>query len=292
MAFIESPRLPEDVSYGAQMGPIFKTDVAMTDNSDEYRNQVWSAALWEGNLGYRNKSATATKALLSFFRSVAKGRFNGFRVKDHTDFQVLASEGILGTGVGTGTPTYQLYKRYTSGSYTSDRLILKPVANSATVYRNAVAVTFGSGAGNIALATTTGIVTFVRDAESNASSITPGATTQVVLASNPGTLTAGQLLYLSGFAGADAAYVNGLAHTINTVTGSGPFTFTLATDTSGKTITLGSGVGAKYPQVTDALTWAGEFDVPARFDTDKMDVQIVDKNIYSWGDVPLRGVRA
>jgi uncharacterized phiE125 gp8 family phage protein len=80
-------------------------------------------------------------------------------------------------------------------------------------------------------------------ASSAASSITAGATTTVVLAANPGSLVAGDTIRLSGFAGADAALVNGLDHTINSVSGSGPYTFVLATNTAAKTITLGSGVG-------------------------------------------------
>ena len=76
-----------------------------------------------------------------------------------------------------------------------------------------------------------------------ASAITAGATTTVVLAANPGTLAAGGLLRLDGFTGADAALLNGLDHTVNSVSGAGPYTFVLATNTAGKTITLGQGAG-------------------------------------------------
>lgn len=93
---------------------------------------------------------------------------------------------------------------------------------------NPVAVRFVSGFG------TSGAVT----------SITAGATTTVVMATNPGNLAAGGVLRLSGFAGADSALVNGIDHTINSVTEApaGTFTFALATNTNAKTITLGSGV--------------------------------------------------
>ena len=137
---------------------------------------------------------------------------------------------------------------------------------------------------------TTGIVTFVADAFSNASSITPGATTQVVLASNLG-LVAGKLLWLDNFAGADAALVNNKAHTINSIAGGGPYTFTLATDTSGKTITIGAGVGRKYPQASDALTWSGQFDVPCRFDTDQMQIGLEAYNRFDWDQIPVMEIR-
>jgi hypothetical protein len=116
-----------------------------------------------------------------------------------------------------------------------------------------------------------------------------------VLATNPGTLIAGQRLHLSGFAGTDAALVNGLAHTINSVTGAGPFTFVLATNTSGKTITLGSGVGRKYPQASEALTWAGNFDVPVRFDVDEITATMLEsgpqRRMYSIQSLPVIEVR-
>ncbi len=83
-------------------------------------------------------------------------------------------------------------------------------------------------------------------ASAAATAITAGATTSVVLSGNPGVLVAGDVIRLGGFAGADAALVNGLDHTINSVTEAplGTFTFVLATNTNAKTITLGAGVGA------------------------------------------------
>lgn len=76
-----------------------------------------------------------------------------------------------------------------------------------------------------------------------ASAVTAGATTAITLDSDLG-LVAGDTLRLAGFAGADAALLNGLDHTINSITGVGPYVFTLATNTNAKTITVGAGVGA------------------------------------------------
>lgn len=45
------------------------------------------------------------------------------------------------------------------------------------------------------------------------------------------------------------------------------------------------------PTGGDVLKWSGEFDVPARFDTDQMQMEIVDKNIYSWGSIPIVEIR-
>lgn len=290
MAFIETPRFPDGISYGAVGGPEFSTNVVVVNSGYEQRNANWSAPRGQWDVAHAARTEAEQKTLLAFFRNVG-GRRDGFRFKDWADYQADVTAGLLGTGYGTGLPTYQLVKRYTSGSSTHDRSIAKPVAGSVSLTRGGSPVALGAGAGNAAIDTTTGIVTFVADASASASSITAGSTTQVVLPTNPGTLTAGQLLYLTGFSGADAALVNGLAHTINSVSGAGPYTFTLATNTNGKTITLGSGAGKKYPQASEALAWAGEFDVPARFDIDKMQVSIIDKGIYGWQSVPIVEIR-
>lgn len=286
MSFFESPRFPDDISYGASGGPCYSTDVVVINSGFEQANINWSVPRARYDVAHGVRTQAQLDVLLAFFR-ICKGRAHGFRYKDWSDFTVAVADGRMGTtAVGTGLPTYQLCKRYSNAAGSEDRAVKKPVSGSVTCYRNAVQITVGAGAGNITIDTATGIVTFVADASAAASSITAGATTQVVLPANLG-LVGGKLLYLSGFAGSDAALVNGLAHTINSITGAGPYTFTLATNTSGKTITLGSGAGAKFPQASDALTWAGEFDVPVRFDTDEMRVSIDSYNIYSWGQIPL-----
>ena len=285
MSFLEL-QFPPEISYGASFGPGMSTDVVVVTSGSESRNQNWADAKLVADVSHGVKSQAQLDQLIAFFR-VAGGRANGFRVKDWTDFAFTHTNGRLGTAAaGTGVPTYQLYKRYSNAAGSYDRALKKPVASPA-VLRGGAAVTYGGGAGQIALNSTTGIFTFVADATSAASSITVGATTTVILAANPGTLTSGQRLHLSGFTGADAALVNGLAHTINSVSGAGPFTFVLATNTAGKVITLGSGLGAKYPQTTETLTAAGEFDVPMRFDTDQMMARVDSFGVYSWGSIPL-----
>lgn len=289
--FLEAPRFPDRLGYGAMGGPTFRTEVNESESGHEYRDPQWTVERRRYDLTHAAKSPEQLKEMLAFFLAVSKGRAYGFRLRDWADYSATATEGLLGTGVGVGAPTYQLRKRYTASPLTYDRDIRKPVANTVTVYRNAVAVTYGSLAGQISLDTTTGIVTFVPDAIANALAITVGATTQVQFASSPGGLIAGQKLYLTEFTGADAALVNGIAHTILSITGAGPLTLTLDTNTAGKTITLGTGKGAKYAQASDALTWAGQFDVPVRLDTDEFMSAIQAPRAYSFASLPLIEIR-
>lgn len=273
MTFNES-RFPTGIRPQPRGGPGFSTTIVELSSGHEQRNLNWSQARRRYVIDQRTWTAADWETLLGWFHA-HYGAGHGFRMKDWADYQVTYANGLLGAGVGTGLPTYQLGRLYSAGSLAQLRTISKPVAGTVSVKRGGVAVTFGAGAGQISVDTTTGIISFVADATSAANSITVGATTQVVLATNPGTLIAGQKLYLTGFTGADAALVNGIAHTINSVSGSGPYTFTLATNTAGKTITLGSGAGRKYPQTSEALLWSGEFDVPVRFQTDDMQVEIL-----------------
>jgi len=290
MAFIETPRFPENISRGASGGPGYQTDVVVVASGHEKRNITWPLGRARYDVAHGVRTQVQMDALVAFFRAM-KGRAHGFRFKDWADFQCTSAQGVLGTGNGTGSPTYQLGKVYAAGALNEIRSIQKPVAGQVAIQRNGSPVTFGTGAGQVAVDTTTGIVTFVADAQASASSITVGATTTVVLATNPGPLVAGQRLWLSGFTGAGAALVNNLAHTINSITGSGPFTFVLATNTAGATITLGAGIGRDFPQVADALTWSGQFDVPVRFDIDQMAVSIESFQLYSWGQIPLVEIR-
>lgn len=289
MSFIESPTCPDDHGYGGSGGPGYSTDIVATASGYEHRNSNWTSARRKWDIGYTRTQAQLD-TLMAFFHAV-RGKANGFRFRDPADYAVTLSDGLIGSGVGDGTPgAMQLRKRYSSGASTTDRDIRKPA--TAAIYRGGVLKTITT---HYTIDMTTGLITWVADASSNASAITPGTTTSVVLAANPGTLISGQKLYLSGFTGADAALVNGLAHTINSVSGSGPYTFVLATNTNGKTITVGSGLGRKYPQASEALTWAGEFDCAARFDTDELRAQMLESGpgarMYSVPSVPIVEIR-
>lgn len=289
MTFIETPRFPVDIRFGVAGGPEYSTTIVMTSAGWESRNINWSEARGKWTADYGPHDRATTETLLAFFRAV-RGAAHGFRFQDYSDYEATTATGLLGAGIGTGTPTYQLYKRYTAGALTDIRPIRKPVSGDVVIHRGAGVVTFGAAAGNCAVDTTTGIVTFVADGNSAASAITPGATTQVTLAANLG-LSGGKLLYLAGFTGTDAALVNGIAHTINSISGGGPYVFTLATNTNGKSLAVGAGKGYAYPQVSDALTWAGQFDVPVRFETDAIKIEAVDRNVFSWSGVALIELR-
>lgn len=284
MAFLEL-QFPPEIAYGAMGGPEYSTDVVELDGGVESRNQNWSAARSRWDVAHGVKTAADYAALLAFFR-IAKGRTHGFRFKDWLDFEAVVADGRLGTdAVGTGYPTYQLYKRYANAAGNEDRAIVKPVAGQVTVYRNASPVAVGAGAGEIAISSTTGIVTFVANSSKTITAITRANPGEVTTSAAHGFST-GNLIYLASVLG--MTQVNGLAFNI-TVTAADKFT--LGVNTSGYTAYTSGGTAAKYPQAADALTWAGQFDVPARFDVDHMQASREGPADYDWRDIPVIEIR-
>lgn len=150
MAFIET-RFPTDISYGSAGGPEYSTDIVMTQGGHEQRNRNWSAARARYNVAYGVRTQAQLDALIAFFRA-RRGRADGFRFKDWTDYQ--ASTQLLGIGNGSATQ-FQLVKNYTSGAITDQRIISKPVSGTISIYKAGVLQT-----SDISVSTTTGLVTF------------------------------------------------------------------------------------------------------------------------------------
>ena len=254
------------VIYDTEGGPSYSTEVARTFGGAESRNQNWAETLSRWVYGGRRCTRAELEAFKAFFRA-RKGRLHGFRARDWGEYKTAATQGRLGSGaVGTGMPTYDLYRREEDAGGSDDKRIWKPIAAGFAVQRAGSPATLGSGAGQYSLDTVNGRVTWVADASSAISGITPGASTVVTLGGALSGLVIAGRLYLSGTTGTIATALNGIAHTITGVSGA---QYTLATSTTGL-VYGGGGSGYKYPQPGETLTWSGEFDLPARFDTDEL----------------------
>lgn len=276
MTTFSEQQLPTHIRAEMSGGPSYSTQIAQTRSGFETRNSLRTYPRRQWTFDYvRDKDDLDT--LYSFFLSM-KGAGIGFRFKDFFDFEVTAAEGRLGTGaVGTGEPSYQLIKRYTSGALTHDENITKPVSGAVTVARSTYTVTLGGGAGQIAIDTTTGIVTFVADASASITGHTIGSSHVFTTTSDLPSLGVGDKVYLTGVTGTAATLLNSIAHTIsNKAVGSPDVVWTLSTNTGGSpTLTATGGTAAAYPQADEALVWSGEFDRPVRFASDAFRWQFV-----------------
>lgn len=284
--FLESPRFPDNIAFGATVGPCYLTVVNQVYSGRDARIVAWTQARVMFEVGRRVMFASDTAAIDAFFRTV-KGRAYGFRIKDWTDFSDNGA-GILTPVTGVGV--YQMCKQYNNGALSETRLIQKPVVGTVVPYRNGTAV--GTA---YAVDTTTGLVTLGPVVSEAASAVSVGATTQITLvAPVPGAIVGSQL-YLQGFTGTNAATLNGLTFPITAIAGD---VYTVAANTTGLSITAGgSALAGLLPASGDVLTWRGQFDVPVRFDIDQMKKQIMDRNgpngdlLVNWDSIPIIEVR-
>lgn len=168
---IETPRFPESVSAKMVFGPAYSAQIAAALSGKEQRNQLWTLPLRRGTVGHDIMAQADFNTLLDFF-NVAEAETHVWRFKDWSDFSVTSDRGRLGNlgvssaaSTGTGSATYQLFKRYVNSANLTlnpkDRVIAKPVSSQIAIYRGGSLQAFGAGAGQISCDTTTGTITWV-----------------------------------------------------------------------------------------------------------------------------------
>lgn len=139
MAFYEG-RFPEDVSAGMTTRPKVQTVKAKSNNGRRWVNRTSLYPLHEFTMNQPVLGGEEFEELRSFWWCV-EGDFDGFRVKDWSDYRATLTTSSLTLVTGT---TWQLNRVYTSGSgptlRTKVRRIQKPVAG-AHVYRTRSGVT-------------------------------------------------------------------------------------------------------------------------------------------------------
>lgn len=170
-------RFPTAISRGAQGGPERRTDVVVLGSGFEERNSRWAASRRSYNAGYGVTSLDALHEVIAFFEE-RRGRFHGFRWRDHADWKSCAptaTPGALDQQIGTGDGsqrTFQLTKTYGSAFAPWTRDIRKPVAGTVSI---AVAGALQAPGTDFAVDTTTGLVTFAEGkAPASGAAVTAG----------------------------------------------------------------------------------------------------------------------
>lgn len=161
MAF-HDVQFPTGVSLGSSGGPERRTDVVVLGSGHEERNSRWQDSRRRYNAGYGVRSADDLHAVIAFFEE-RRGRLNGFRYKDWSDFRSgppLAAITMLDAAIGTGdgaTVAFQLTKTYGSAFAPWSRAIKKPVAGTVLIAVDGIAS--GEGIDHVT-DPVTGVVTF------------------------------------------------------------------------------------------------------------------------------------
>lgn len=146
MAFVETPRFPEDISAQSKFGPGFSTVIARNFGGYEVSNQGWTYPLHEGDVSFVRTQAQLD-SLLAFFHGVA-GMHNRFRFKCFNDYTTTTT---TGTVIQLTATTWQLCKTRTLGALVTQWPVKKPVSGTVTV----------NGGGSFSVDYTTGIITAV-----------------------------------------------------------------------------------------------------------------------------------
>lgn len=165
MAFLETPRFPDDIAYGSMGGPGYNTTIVAVRSGSEARNINWSKARHNYDVAYGVRTMEQLEELIEYFHAVA-GSGYGFRFKDFADFKSCNtgntptfSDQIIGTGDGV-EDDFQLIKTYTKGAFSRERTISKPVAGTVLVSINGVQKLQGDATYPWSINTATGIITF------------------------------------------------------------------------------------------------------------------------------------
>lgn len=150
-SYLTNVRLNENIERGALGGGRFNTSVLELDSGFEKRNINWSIPRAEFDIGFGllikfQADPTDTQLdldeLISFFY-VVNGRAFSWRFKDWSDFEIGYENGsttgistqFLGLGDDT-TTDFQIFKRYSFGGKTFDRLGLTKMIDNSRVVLN------------------------------------------------------------------------------------------------------------------------------------------------------------
>lgn len=129
-------RMADQLAYGFQVVPYYKTRITDLENGREQRNIEWTKAKRRFTAEFGAFTDEQYALLVTLFHAV-KGSGHSFRFKDWSDYRATAES--LGTAPGSGSAAVQLYRTYTNGALSTQRTITKPVSGTVTVYVAGVA---------------------------------------------------------------------------------------------------------------------------------------------------------
>lgn len=129
MAYDAGNVFPEHIAMGARGGPGFSTELVSLAGGLESANAAWPYPRQRWDVGWGIRSQADFEVCRAHF-IVARGRAGKWPFKDWSDYQTTHANGVVTALTAT---TFQLHKRYTSGSTSVDRKLRKVVSGSTEV---------------------------------------------------------------------------------------------------------------------------------------------------------------
>jgi len=268
MAFDEIRFNDQMIIYNTSGGASYNTKIVETNGGKEQRNAVWLYPRAHYTFTDRLIMEDEKDYILGFFNARG-GRERGFRFKDWADFEDKGSGVFNESGVGNSLATAQMFKRYTSGPISRYRKIVKPVLGTISVKMDGT-----PKAGTMDY--TTGVFTFDPIVKTVTGATAIGTSTYQLTVPGHGFLDADKV-YLT-LTGGTWSTQNGL-HTLSIIDAD-TISFSGNASTAGTFI---SGSVSWYPQAANTLTWAGQFDVPVRFDSDEISMEMHSAEVIEYG---------
>jgi len=155
-------RFPTAISLASSGGPERRTELVILGSGFEERNQRWADSRRRYDAGWGIKTLDQLWQVVEFFEE-RRGRFHGFRWKDHADFKSCQPSGrpgaqdqTIGTGDGADV-TFQLSKTYGASFNPWTREIKKPVQGTVKIAVNGSVQAEGT---DYTIDYATGVVTF------------------------------------------------------------------------------------------------------------------------------------
>lgn len=146
-------RMPEGIEKGVLGGSMFNTEVLPLDSGQEFRNENWSIARGQWDVGYGVRRVAEDPAAnlditvseLTAFFHVMRGKVNSFRFKDHANFKIGdpldpdTDHQTIGIG-DASNKTFQAFKQFTftGTSEVYNKPVTKLVTGTVSVYLNDV----------------------------------------------------------------------------------------------------------------------------------------------------------
>lgn len=282
MAFHETPRFPDEVFRGAVRSQRSSTDITSYGNGKEQRNKNWPDQLHSFQIPRTDNLSTIRT--IQAWHTVMDGAGDGFRVRDLDDYKstldmataVAATDQDLGAGDGSAVD-FQLIKTYSVGAITKTRDIKKPVSGTVKV-----AIDSQEQVQQWTVDTTTGLVTFDANQTSSVTAISQASQAVIDFSAAHG-LSVDDTFHIDSVTG--MTEINGLRGKVVTV--NDVDTVTVDINSSAFTAYTSGGTTNTIPQTGETVKAGYEFDVPVRFDNDRLDTILTAVGIRELPDLVL-----
>ncbi len=325
MTSFHNVRLPVDVEQGSTGGPGFDTTVLKLSSGFEKRNINWERELGEWDISYGVRTKADLDAVKAFFYA-RRARAYGFRFKDWSDFQIgaVGSPHTIFT-LGGITTVIQVYKTYSDAGGSFARKITRLVSGTLSVYVGGVLKTETT---HYTVNYDTGVITLLAVygtlATGTLTSTANFANTETVTINGKVYTFQSALTNVDGhvkIGASEAASLANLFHAINASGGTPGTDYATATVvnadvsatnptghtvvlTSKKEGTLGNAItttetcanasfgGAVLSGGVDVIVGIiSEYDIPVRFDVDKLKIRMMWEDAMEIPSIPIVGLK-